>query len=151
MITAKKVRDENVVTAERYVFTAKSDLALSEMTYAFGSLRYDDDSFDGFEYQASAALGIGWHLVNYDTQHLDLELGAGYRKTELTVTGEESSEAIGRLAQHYDINLGETSQFFQDLLVESGDSNTTTEFTAGLKVKINSKLALKLSYNVKHN
>ncbi|MBN1377884.1 MAG: DUF481 domain-containing protein [Gammaproteobacteria bacterium] len=150
-ITAKKVKEEDVVTAERYLFTEKSDLAISEMTYAFESLRYDDDRFDGFEYQTSATIGIGWHLINVDTQHLNLELGAGYRRSELTATAEENSETISRLAQHYDVKLGDTTQLYQDLLIESGNLNTTSEFTAGLKLKINSKLALKLSYNVKHN
>lgn len=150
-LSAKRIRDERTVTAERYVFTEKSDFTFSDTSYAFASLRYDDDRFDGFDYQASATVGIGWYLINSDTQHFDLELGAGYRKAKLSATGEKNNEVINRLAQHYDINFTETSQFFQDMVIESGNTNTASEFIAGLKVSINSSLALKLSYNVKHN
>ena len=150
-LSAKRIRDERTVTAERYVFTEKSDFTFSDTSYAFASLRYDDDRFDGFDYQASATVGIGWYLVSSDTQHFDLELGAGYRKAKLSATSEKNNEAIGRMAQHYDVNFTETSQFFQDLVIESGNTNTASEFIAGLKVSINSSLALKLSYNVKRN
>jgi putative salt-induced outer membrane protein len=150
-VSAKRVRDERAITAERYVFTEKSDFTFSDTSYAFASLRYDDDRFDGFEYQASAAIGIGWYLISSDTQHFDLELGAGYRKAKLSATGEKNNEKISRLAQHYDINFTDTSQFFQDLVIESGNTNTASEFIAGLKVSMNSNLALKLSYNVKRN
>jgi putative salt-induced outer membrane protein len=150
-VSAKRVRDERTVTAERYVFTEKSDFTFSDTSYAFASLRYDDDRFDGFDYQASATVGIGWYLISSDTQHFDLELGAGYRKAKLSATGEKNNEVISRLAQHYDINFTNTSQFFQDMVIESGNTNTASEFIAGLKVSMNSKLALKVSYNVKRN
>lgn len=151
VVTAKKVRDEKIVTAERYLFTEKSDYTMSEHTYAFWSLRYDDDRFDGFEYQASASIGIGWKLLDREDHHFDLSLGAGYRQTELSLTGEDNDETIGRFSQHYDVRLSQSSELIQDLLVESGESNTTSEFTTAFKVSINGNLALKLSYNVKHN
>ena len=150
-ITAKKVRNNNVVTAERYLYTEKSSLSISNRTYAFGSLRYDDDRFDGFDYQASITLGIGWHLVNREQQHFDLELGAGQRKTKLTETGERNDENISRLSQHYDVDLSESTALTEDLVIESGETNTASEFTTALKVAVNSNLALKISYNVKRN
>ncbi len=149
-LDAKKTREDEVTTAQRYLLTQQSDYSFSEKTYIFEAFRYDDDEFSGFEYQASLSGGIGWHLIKTDETTLDLELGAGYKQNELN-NGDTEDEGIIRLAEDYKTQLSETTQLFQGLLIESGDSNTVSEGTIGLKVAMSDKLALQLSYNVRHN
>ena len=172
VITAKRVKETDRTTAERYLFTEKSAYSFSERTYAFVSVRYDDDRFDGFEYQSSAATGIGWTLVDTATQHFNAEVGLGKRRNKLDtrdftvdvngffvdqnglIVAPNSlviEETISRFSEHWDWQATETTTLTQDLLVESGDSNTTSELDLGLKVRINTSLALQVAYNVKHN
>jgi putative salt-induced outer membrane protein len=86
-----------------------------------------------------------------------MEIGIGYRRNQPTPTATTSAdedspeEIISRLAEHYDVVLTDSTKFFQDLLIESGDSNTTSELGLGLKVDMNDSVALQLSYNVKRN
>ncbi len=150
-VKAKQISEDKVVTSERYLYTQQARLSLSEHTYIFEAARYDDDRFDGFDYQASVTFGVGWFIIESDRQNLDLEFGTGYRQTALSALSGSSGEKIGRLSQHYDVRLSETSELIEDLLVEAGESNTTTEITTAFKVSINNKLALKLSYNVKQS
>lgn len=150
-LTSKRVKEDRIVTAERNLFTEKSAYSFSERSYGFASVRYDDDRFDGFEYQASLSLGIGWALVNTETQQFDLELGAGRRRNEVSETGEIIEEGISRFSERFSWQLSPTTSLTQDLLVEAGDSNTTTEFNLGLKVNINKVLALHTGLNIKHN
>ena len=150
-VKTKKISEEETVTAERYLYTQQARLRFSKKTYIFEALRYDDDRFDGFEYQSSVTVGVGWYLIDSDRQNFDLEFGAGSRRTRLETGDESSSENVGRISQHYDVKLTETSELIEDLLIETGESNTLSELTTAFKVSINKKLALKLSYNVKHN
>ncbi len=150
-IDARKTTENNSTTAERYLLTEKSDYKFGERTYAFGAFRYDDDRFSGFEYQASITAGIGWHIIKRENTHLDLEVGAGYRENKIDATGLTEDETIGRLAGHFDTLLTESTSFTQDLLVESGEENTSSESVTGIKVAMNKTLALKFTYTVKHN
>lgn len=148
-IDARKTTENEITIGERYLFTEKSDYNFSERTYAFGAFRYDDDRFSGFEYQSSLTGGIGWHVIDNDKAKFDLEVGAGYKESELQ-TGMVEEETIARLGEHYENQLTESTRIIQDLLVEAGSDQTTTEFNAALNVSMNSHLALQLSLGIKH-
>ena len=136
--------------AERYLLTGKTDYNFSQRTYMFGAIRYDDDRFSGFEYQASLTTGVGWHIVDREKTKFDLEIGAGYKESKEDLTGMINEETIARFGENFTTPVSETTSFYQDLLIEAGDQQTLTEASTGIKVAVNSKLALKLSYNIKH-
>lgn len=138
-------------SAESYVLKAKSDFAISEANYAFGTGRYEDNRFSGYEYQTSLAVGLGRHIIDTDVAKFDLEAGVGYRISEEQDTGEQLNETIVIGSARYHRVLTETTRFESDLNVESGKDNTYAEAVVGLKVKINSRLALKVAYTAKHN
>lgn len=150
-IKAKKVQEKEKVKAERYLFTENSSYTFSERTFAFVSLRYDDDRFDGFDYQASLSSGLGWHLIDQKKTHLDVELGLGRRENVATKTQIRTEENIRRFSQHFNTTISKTTKLTEDILVESSDQNTTSEFNVGVRVAINTAVALKVGYNVKKN
>ena len=156
-LLANGTKEDEATTAERYQATQKSeyDLGEGDQTYLFSALRWDKDRFSGFDYQASVSLGIGFRVLNNDTQSLDLEFGPGYKISETNATAEQESEtiedAIARLGAFYSNQLTATTQFTQDVLVEIGDDNTVTESITGLQVSMTDALALKLSYTIRNN
>lgn len=138
-------------TAEAYTLKLKSDFAISERTYGFGSFRYEDSRFSGYEYQSSVAAGLGVHLINDDITQFNVEGGLGYRASQEQGSSETLDEAILKGLLQFHRQLTETTRFETDLNVESGKENTFLESVTGLKVKINSSLALRLAYTLKHN
>ncbi|SRR5690606_30210772 len=138
-------------SAEAYGLRLKSDYAISETTYGFGSFRYDDNRFSGYEYQSTLAAGLGKHLIDDGVTVFDVEGGLGYRRSEEQGTGETFNEAIALGTARYHRQLTETTRFESDLNVESGKDNTYVVSGVGVKVKINSRLALRVAYTVKHN
>lgn len=138
-------------SGEFYVLKEQSDYAISETTYAFGGLRYEDNRFSGYEYQASIKTGLGKHLINDGVTEFDIEGGVGYRNSKEQDTGETLSEGILVGSAKYHRQLTETTRFESDLNVESGKDNTFAEGVVAVKVKINASLALRVSYAVKHN
>lgn len=143
--------DSGARTAESYEGKWKSDYNYSETYYGFGSLRYEDNRFSGYEYQATAALGIGAHVIDSERTLFDVEGGLGYRQSEEQGTGESLDEVILLGSMVYQYQLTDTTRFESDFNVEAGQDNTYLESTLALKVKINASLALKLGYQVKHN
>lgn len=145
-----RTSDGDAVTAERYLVSGKSDFRFTPVDYVFVTVRYEDDRFSGYDYQLSEAMGYGRRLVDGARVKLDLEIGAGGRHSRET-GGQQRDEGILRGAAKLGWDISPTARFTEDMLVESGESNTYTESVSALGVRINSQFALKLSLTVKHN
>jgi len=143
--------NNDVTSADRWELRAGSNYKLNDRSYLFGTLRYEDDAFTDFSYQATAAAGYGYHLIATDVTKLDVEAGAGYRQTELQITGETDDDVIARGALSYEHKLTDTTLIYDRFLVEAGGSNTFMQNQLGMEVKIVDTFALGVDYAVRHN
>jgi putative salt-induced outer membrane protein len=158
-------------TAERYGLQLQSDYKLlSENDSLFGTIRYEDDQFSSYEYQASLVGGYGHYFINTEPTKLKVEIGAGVRQSklkdstgsagaefsgdevlELTFKGEENTEAIVHLGLEFSHQLSEQATFTQHLLVEGGKENIYTKSLTALDVKLMGNLALRLALEIRNN
>lgn len=142
--------DQDVTTAERYTAALKSDYRLDDTRYLFGTLRYEDDRFSGYDYRVSETIGYGHRVLDSERTTLELEVGAGGRHVVFP-DGEREDEPIVRAAGSFLWQVSPSARLSEHLFVESGDVNTFTQSETGLKLKINSNLATKISYTLRHN
>ncbi len=138
-------------TAEYYVGRWETEYALDDRWYLVGNLRYEDNRFSGYEYQASGTGGIGYHLIMTERTQLDLEGGFGYRRSEEQDTGETLDELVAMGEINYRVTLTDTTSLGWDVLTLAGADNTYVESDTGVRFRINSALALRLSHIIKHN
>ena len=137
-------------TGERYLAAYKPKWTIDERQYAWGLLRYSDDRFSGYKYQASETIGYGYKFFTGPKHHLDGEIGAGARQEE-TDDGVYDSEPVGQLNGLYKYTINKRSDFVQNVFVIAGSNNTEIASFTGLKVAINSSLALSMGLDIKHN
>jgi len=147
---AVKAEDSGITTAERYQFGVKSDYKLNEHDYLFATVNWEQDEFAGFSQRTSEAVGYGRRLISSPAHHLDLEIGAGARQTDLLV-GPDEYETILRLAGKYRWFISAGATFDQSVIVEKGGTNTYSESVSALAAKVNAALSLKVSYTIKSN
>ena len=145
-----RAEDSGAKTADRKMLFYRARYQLAHANFLFGSLRYDDDPFAGYDRRTTEVVGYGHQILREETLKWDVEAGLGGRQTEYT-DATSSSEGIVRLATNFEWRFTDTSTFKQEVFVEHGSENTLTEATSDLKVKINSALAMKLSYKVRDN
>ncbi len=143
--------NDGLTSANRWELRGESDYKLTDRSYVFGALRYEDDEFTDYSYQATASVGYGYKFIDTDRTKLDGKLGVGYRQSELRLTGETEDDAIGRGALDFSHQLTDTTRVYDKFLVESGSDNTFLQNILGLEVKMTDALALGLSYEVRHN
>ena len=79
---------DDITSADRWEARAETNYDLTERSYLFGTFRYEDDAFTDFAYQATLAGGYGYRFIMTERTKLEGQLGAGYRQTELRLTGE---------------------------------------------------------------
>ena len=140
----------DVRSAEKYLAEGQSDYFINERMYALGVLTWEKDKFDGFDYQASAALGMGYKVIQEADMSLSLELAPGYRVTEFEA-GHNEEDGIIRAAEKFSWKLSDNATLDQTLTTEAGDSNTVTRFGASITSQVADDLSMKVGYYVKHN
>jgi len=150
-IEAIRAESDDVTSVDRIVVRERSEYALEGDTYLFGRLRYEDDEFSGYDYQASLTLGVGSRFEQRERHFLDLSIGLGVRSIKDSETRETEDEGIAVGELLYEYKISETASFTQGLLVETGEENTYSQSETALRTKINGNLAAKLNYLVKRN
>lgn len=144
--------DENgdsVVSAERYELSGKSDYKFTELDYAYGLVKLQKDRFSGFEYDHIVSAGYGRKIIKREDMELDLEIGPGMRFFKVD-NGESDDEGVLRLSGKYWWDITDTSKFTQELTSEIGEEITSSKSVTGIQANINSALALKFTYTIRH-
>jgi putative salt-induced outer membrane protein len=150
--------DEQGTTAENYLLGWKSTYSFTEKNYLFGKADWIKNRFSGFPRQVFATAGYGRRLISNDTIEFDAELGAGYADqkavTELPPPAPETIDEDGAVATgalDFKWTWTETSDFSQYLGANYTENNTFWESITKVSAKINSALALGISYTVQGN
>ena len=116
----------------------------------FGRASYENDKFNGYDYQAEFTVGYSRPLYDNGPHKLSGDAGLGYRISEV-MTGVSENEAIVRLALDYVWDINENAQFKQLLSTEIGGDTTISRSESSVSANIAGDLAMKFSISVKNN
>lgn len=150
-VSALRASNDGDTTAERYGASWQSDFKLTERSFWFGGLRYEQDEFSGFDYQASATTGYGRKLIDTEATKLTGQIGAGYRRLKNALTGETAGDAVARGDLNLERVLTDTTSLTNRFSVESGSNNTLAINELALQVRMSEAFALSFGVGVRHN
>ena len=154
------------LTANRYEAGASLGYKFDERSYIVGAARYEHDEFSPYRYQYVVSIGYGYQILKNTSDELAVEIGPGYKVVQpasyvltpvdplsppVTVTPDSQSNAVARGKIAYKHNFSDTVSFVDTFVTEAGSGDKFFQNDAGLAVKMNSKLALKVGYQVRHN
>ncbi len=147
---AVRASTDNVTTAEAYSLDWQSDYDLSERSYVFGVVAWNDDRFSGYDQQIREVVGYGRRFIDTERHALNGEVGAGARQADLR-DGTSQDETILRLSGDYLWTISETAEFSQSIAIDSGSFNTYTESITKLTMDILGNISIVVSYTIKNN
>jgi putative salt-induced outer membrane protein len=150
-VAALRAEVDDNTTANRYDFGGKSGKKLSERSYIFGALRYENDDFAPFEYQTTISLGYGYFAIKNELTTLLFEAGPGYRRVKPVGSNDTEGDVIARGLLDYKHKFNANTEFFDTLLIETGSDNTFAQNDIGVMVKMSDALALKAGFQVRYN
>jgi putative salt-induced outer membrane protein len=153
-----------IVSAERWDALWQSNYNLTSDLFVFGQARYGHDLFDGFQYQATGTAGFGYNFIKTASITLSAQLGAGYLAqrpealmknaagavTERTLEASQNG-AIVTAGLNYSQKISSTTTLTDSLLVYGGSGNSLITNNLALVVKMSTKFALSLGYNIQDN
>jgi putative salt-induced outer membrane protein len=160
-LTGNYASDEVGTTGQRWEARGQSDFSFGPRAFWFGSGRYENDRFSGFEHQATIGTGLGYKFIDTEATKLAGQIGAGYKFFETRdsladdgitiIPGDNDSELIFTGGIDFEHRLTETTQILNKFLVESGGDNTFLQNELALQVRMTEVLALAVGYAVRHN
>jgi putative salt-induced outer membrane protein len=150
-IAALRAANAGVTSADRYMAGWQSDYRINARAFGFGGLRYENDKFSGFDYQASVSTGLGYKFYNTEKMQLSAQVGVGYRRLQETATGKASGNAVLVGGFDYQNVLTATTKLVDKFHVESGADNTLLVNFLGLEVKMSTALALAVGLDAHQN
>ena len=150
-MAALRAATSGVTTAERYQAGWQSDYKLSDRSFWFGALRYENDEFSGFDYQASATTGIGYKFIDTDKVKFAGQAGLGYRRLKDGITGATAGDMIGTAGFDYENKLNDSTKVLDKFRMESGSDNTLFANYLGVEVKMSTVLSLAVGLDVRSN
>ncbi len=147
---AVRASTNDVTTAEAYSLDWQTDYDLSERSYLFGVVAWNDDRFSGYDQQIREVVGYGRRFIDTERHALNGEVGAGARQADLR-DGTTQDETILRLSGDYLWTISETAEFSQSIAIDSGSFNTYTESITKLTMDILGNISIVVSYTIKTN
>ena len=122
----------------------------AESFFIFGS--YNDDRFNGYNYELTTAVGYGWRFYETSNNTIDFEIGPGQEWKELD-DGTRRRGTIFRGAFKYEQELTVATRFRQEIVTDlsfSGESSST-KAESSMIAQINGRLALRVSFLLEYN
>lgn len=160
----------NFKVAQRYEASWTSGYKLSETSYIFGNLRYENDEFGAYENQTVAGLGYGFYVIKAEATKLRFEIGAGYRRAQkqdeyeqLATIGatppfpyvrnqfDKQGDGIVRGRMKFKHELTKSTDIYDSFLIEAGSDNKFMQNELGVAVKMSDAFAVKVGFQVRHN
>lgn len=139
------------VSANRYELGGTTARKLDDRNSLYASLRYENDDFAAFDYQATMSAGWGHQAIKSDDTSLYFEVGPGYKRVKDRVTEETDGYFIGRGKMDFSHKLTENTSLVDTFLVEAGSDNTYLQNDFGVQVAMNSRLAIKAGLQHRYN
>lgn len=146
----RHVSKEGDTSAEQYVAAARERFDFNGPHYLFGFARWEKDRFAGYDQQLTAIGGYGRQILDNENHALSLEAGPGYRHDRLREHGTERL-GVAYSAFDYRWSFADYADVRQEVSVEYTRQNVTSRSLTALTARLNSKLSLRLSHEIKHN
>lgn len=119
-------------------------------SFVIGSVRYDHNLFDGYNYYTVEMLNAGRRVVHTKSMHLDLEAGGGARQNSYPNGRPSNDEPVADVVVKYVWHMRPGTRFSQNVSIVGARTGTLMTSTTGVTTDLIFHLALKFSEQIVH-
>ena len=141
---------DGVRTQKRWYGAYQLDVSLSDRSYAYGRVSYDEDEFSGFDYRLFGGAGVGYYLTKSEPLTWKIEGGPGYRYSPIDDTRETESEFALYASTEVDWVINDAVLFEQNVGATWTTPTTTIESLTALTTTLTQTLSTSISYRVRY-
>jgi len=157
---------DGVRTQERFGALYALDATITDRTYAFSRLEYEDDRFSGFEFRVLYSAGVGVQVFDRDAFKWAVETGPGVRYSSIqqTIDADPASPTFGAqipaedsttdfaayAASDLSWDVTDAASFVNETDVTYTETTTTVTNRIAFDTKINGSVSTRLSLRVRY-
>ncbi len=153
-IQALYSKEDSARTGQKLSFSEKTDYKLVDDSFLYGAFLYEDDRFNGYDYQTSFSVGYGRRVINQETLIVDVEIGPGFRYSkyeEPENDNEDEEEPILRLGGKAVWTISATTSLKEGVSIEIGSESTISKSLTSFVTQIAGSISMKTSFDIKHS
>lgn len=143
-------KDNDETSANRYDLELDYNHIISEKLYSYVGANYIDDELSDYDYRLNIGPGLGYKIIDYEIQTLDVQGGLDYAFDKYE-NGKRDDYFAPRTEVNYRYKINDNMQFKQMLsfLISAEDADKYF-FTSdsSLNVKMMENISLGISYRV---
>lgn len=139
-----------VTNQKRWGGSYQLDVNVSDRSYAYGRVSFDEDQFTGFDYRMFGGLGLGYYFKQADEFTWKVEGGPGYRYSPIADSKEIDQSFALYASNEFIWLIREGVKFEQDVTVTWTEPTTTIESVSSLTTKIWGDISTGLSFEYRY-
>ena len=143
-------RSEGLTNQKRWGGAYQLDYKISDPTYAYARVSFDEDEFSGFDYRLFAGAGLGHFLSDTERLKWKIEGGPGFRYSPIDDTTEIDQEFAVYGASETDWQIRDGLLFEQDFNVTWTSPTTTFQSITSLTTELYEGLATGISFELRY-
>jgi len=143
-------RSNGVTDQKRWGAAYQLDYKLSERTYAYARVSYEEDEFSGFDYRLFAGAGLGHFIYKSEPFKWKIEGGPGYRYSPIDISREINQDIAFYASSETDWLIREGVIFEQDFNVTWTAPTTTFQSITSLTTALTESISTGVSFEYRY-
>ena len=143
-------RSSGTTNQKRWGASYQLDVEVSNGTYAYSRISYEEDEFSGFDYRIFAGAGLGHFFFDTEPFKWKAEAGPGYRYSPIDDTNEIERQIAAFGSSELDWVIREGVIFEQDLNATWTELTTTFQSVTALNTKLTDAISTGLSFEYRY-
>jgi len=143
-------RSGGVTNQKRWGASYQLNVDLSDRTYAYARILYEEDEFSGFDYRIFSGAGLGHFFYDVETFAWKIEGGPGFRYSPIDETREVDQNAAFFASTEVDWVIRDGVTFSQDLNATWTEPTTTLQSVTKLDTKLTEAISTGLSFEYRY-
>ena len=133
-------------TQQRWGGAYQLDYSLSDRTYAYSRVAFDEDAFSGFDWRLFAGAGLGHYFFDSDAFTFKAQGGPGYRYSPIDDTREIDQTFAFLSETELDWTIREGVIFEQDFEITWTEPTSTFLSTTSLSTALTDSISTGVSF-----
>jgi len=140
----------DITNQDRWGASYKLDYKFNPITYAYGRISYENDSFSGYDYRLFVGAGLGHFLYDRERFVWKVEAGPGYRYSPVALSDEIEKQFAAYASSEINWIIREGVTFDQDFNLTWTSPSTTYQSITGLTTVLTESISMGIEFEYRY-
>ncbi len=138
-------------SANQFYTKEKSDFYFNSANYAYGSMDYENNRFDGYDYIVNVNTGYGRHFQMPQNMSFDIFFGPGVRLDKQQLNDKSRTIATAQIGSDYSWNINDITILSENVVSNYSKETIDTRSVTAITNQLNDHLKYSINFELDHS